>query len=282
MKVNLVSDSGATKSEWVGLRGSEVVFSAKTTGINPYFQGFEEIRDIINHELLLEIGNKEVGDIHFYGAGCSAVANRDVVTNAISFSFPLANIAVSPDLLGAARALCGRQSGIACILGTGANSCLYDGKDIVENVASLGFILGDEGSGSHLGKLLLGDYLRQDMPDDIKLNMDSEFGLNKDQVLESVYQQETPAKFMAGFTRFIHKHKGSVYMSRLIDHSFSLFFEKNICAYQNHESLPIHFVGGIAFHFQEPLKITAAKYNFSIESIHENPMGGLTEYHKVL
>ena len=142
MKVNLVSDSGATKSEWVGLKKSEVVFSIKTTGINPYLQDFEEIRDIINHELLLEIVDLDVGDIHFYGAGCSALANRGVVTNAIKFSFPGANIFVNHDLLGAARALCGRHPGIACILGTGANSCLYDGKDIVENVASLGFILG--------------------------------------------------------------------------------------------------------------------------------------------
>ena len=221
-----------------------------------------------------------INKIFFYGAGVSSEKNQLTIKNAFLEFFPEAQIEIGWDLLAAARALCGREPGIACIMGTGSNSCLYDGDRIIGNVANLGWILADEGSGANIGRKFLVDYLREIMPQQLREQFHQRFPLTREEFLERIYQQERPSAFLASFTKFIFQHLKEPYCYRLVYSSFSEFYENNVMKYENYNNLKVHFTGSIAFYFSDILRQVANDKGITVKNILEGPIAGLTLFHQ--
>lgn len=275
----LIADSGATKTDWRLIDDEGNVQQARTQGFNPYYQGYEEIRDEISNNLVIQLKGLEVDHIFYYGAGCLTHDKCDIIRKALKHSFPKAEIEVNHDLFAAARSLCGQEKGIACILGTGSNSCLFDGQEIIENVPALGFILGDEGSGAHIGKTLLADYIRDNMPQELKNKMLDRFKLDREMIIDRVYNQERPSRFVAGFAKFIYDNISHPYMFGLVHKGFEDFFDTNISRYKDFQQIKVHFTGGVAFYFNTILRNVAKERDVVVGNIVENPISGLTLYH---
>ncbi|MEQ9287973.1 MAG: N-acetylglucosamine kinase [Cyclobacteriaceae bacterium] len=275
----LIADSGSTKTEWRVIDGDGNVSQIRTSGINPYYQEENAIAGILEAELDDHLG-LPVEKVFFYGAGCSTQESRDKVANCFATLMPGAECEVSTDMLAAARSLCGHQPGIACILGTGSNSCLYDGVSIVENVPSLGYILGDEGSGSYLGNRLLGHFIRKELPTAILAKMDKRFELSRPVILENVYQKPAPARYMAGFSKFIFQNISDPFLYKMVYDGFMLFFEKNIMKYTDYKKEQVHFTGSVAFYYTNILRKVAADLGINVKHIVEGPIAGLTLYHQ--
>jgi glucosamine kinase len=275
----LIADSGSTKTDWRSIDTDGKIKQFKTPGINPYQQSQEEIVQLLSTTLAPQI-HDSVEAINFYGAGCSAPGMIALLKEAFASVLPHVNINISHDLLGAARSLCGNEAGIACILGTGSNSCSYNGKDIVDNIFSLGYILGDEGSGSWLGKRLINDYFGRDLPSSSIALVEEHLEMSRETILESVYKKPMPGKYLASFSHFIHQNISDPYFYRIVHEGFTLFFKRNIMKYENFDSMPVHFTGSIAFYYSNILRRVAADYNVHVKNIVESPIAGLTLYHK--
>ncbi|QIA07883.1 hypothetical protein [Draconibacterium halophilum] len=215
----------------------------------------------------------------FYGAGCIKGKTDHVVSEPLQKLFPEATVFVEDDILGAARALLGKSSGIACILGTGTNSCFYNGAEITDKVPTLGFILGDEGSGAYLGKLFINDYFKRAIPEDLKQKMENELHLKLADVLNAVYREEYPSRYLAKFSVFLSENKNHIYVQNLIKRSFTDFFFKNIERYNSFEKYTVNFVGSIAFHYSDLLKEVAFNREIRIGNIIDKPINGLKKYH---
>lgn len=274
----LIADSGASKTDWRMLHHGEVE-QAQTLGFNPYYQPEEQLDREIREVLLPQIKNP-VKEIYYYGTGCSSEKNRQVIRNVMQRYFADAYIEVWHDLEAAARALCGHEEGIACILGTGANSCYYDGKKIVENVTSLGYVLGDEGSGAWMGKRIIADYLRKDLPPRLWDQFKKRFPMSKDEILSRVYSEDMPGRFLGSFSHFIFQHLREPYCYKLVYDGFAEFFEKNVCKYERATSLPVHFTGSVAFYFSDVLRQAGTDKGLRVGRIVESPIAGLTLYHQ--
>ena len=203
-----------------------------------------------------------------------------MVRSAFLEFFPKASVDIEWDLLAAARALCGEEKGIACILGTGSNSCLYDGEKITEQVANLGWILADEGSGASLGEKLLFDYLRKNLPNGLAQQFQKRFPFSREEFLEKIYQQEKPSTFLATFSKFIFQHLKEPYCYKLVYDGFSDFYENNIMKYEGYRNLKVHFVGSIAFYYSDLLRQVANDKGIAVKNILETPIAGLTLYHQ--
>lgn len=275
----LIADSGSSKTDWRVLKNDGTISQAKTAGFNPYYQAPQQLEEEIKAVLIPQI-DTSVTSIFYYGAGCSSNENKTVIQDVLQKYFKGAIVEVEHDLLAAARALCGIEPGIACILGTGVNSCLYDGDKIVDNVASLGYVLGDEGSGAYLGKKLLADYMRNDLPVTIREKFVKRFALEKDAILTEVYQGKTPTRFLAGFSRFIFQNIKDPYCYQLVYKSFETFFEKNVIKYKSYEKHKVHFTGSVAFYYSNILRQVANDRGVSVGNIVETPIAGLTLYHQ--
>lgn len=275
----LIADCGSTKTDWVLLDNGAVVARVKTQGLNPTQQNTEDIFGILSNELNKDIIEALPEAIHFYGAGCAYESANRRMYDALTMIFDTKNIYINSDLLAAARALCGHEEGIACILGTGSNSCLFDGKNIVSNTPPLGFILGDEGSGAHLGRQLVSDCLKKQLPQELCSKFLEQYKLDLATILESVYHAPMPNRFLAGFTPFLADNRKKAEIHNLLIHCFTEFFKRNIMTYR-HSWLPIHIVGGIGITFSEEIKETAESLGLSIGKIVASPMNGLIEYHK--
>ncbi|MBO4804816.1 MAG: ATPase [Paludibacteraceae bacterium] len=247
-------------------------------GINPFYQTEEEIVTLLKEHLGKEIPARKVEKLFFYGAGCSFPEKKAIVRNALGKIFTKAEIIVENDLLAASRALFQKSRGIACILGTGSNSCLYDGEQIVQNVSPLGFILGDEGSGATIGKRFVADCLKGLMPQPIREAFFKEMETTVQAVMDNVYKKPFPNRYLASLCRFIYGYRETPYVQGLIKGCFSDFFERNILQYHA-EKEPIGFVGSIAYYFEKELREVAEKYGFSISLILKQPMEGLDKYH---
>lgn len=275
----LIADSGSTKTDWVLTQNGEVVKKIKTIGLNPYLNTKEAIITALRTELIPSFSIGEIKDtlkIEFYGAGCSSDDKKKIIGDCIQSFFPLAEIVVEHDLLGAAKAVCGNQPGIAAILGTGSNSCYYDGEKILKNVISLGFILGDEGSGCYIGKQLVADFLNEEMPEKLRNHLRDDLGLCKDQIFDSVYKKPRPNRYLASFTKWIDNYYNEYdYLHELIRNSFEDFFTKSIVKYENHTELPINIVGSVGYRFQEELREVAAPHGCKIGTIIKSPIDGL-------
>ncbi|MFN8888014.1 MAG: N-acetylglucosamine kinase, partial [Cyclobacteriaceae bacterium] len=243
------------------------------------YQPIEHLKDILK-DSLLPVANEPVAKIFFYGTGVSSEKNQRIIQEAFLTHFKDAQIEVGWDLLAAARALCGREPGIACILGTGSNSCLYNGEKIIGNVANLGWILADEGSGTSLGKKLIFDRFRKKMPAKLEEQFNTRFPWSREEVLEKVYQQEKPGAFLASFAKFIFQHLKEPYCYNLVYESFSEFYENNVMKYENYQNLKVHFTGSIAFYFSDVLRQVANDKGITVKNILEGPIAGLTLFHQ--
>jgi glucosamine kinase len=276
----LIADSGGSKTDWRLILKNGSIDQASAPGFNPYYQPIEDLKKNVQEILLPRIPAEEVvGQIYFYGAGVSSVKNQLTIKSAFLEFFPEAQIEIGWDLLAAARALCGKEPGIACIMGTGSNSCLYDGKNIIDNVANLGWILADEGSGANIGRKFLVDYLRNKLPETLAQQFHQRFPLTREEFLEKVYQQEKPSAFLASFAKFIFQHLKERYCYELIYGSFAEFYENNVMKYENYQNLKVHFTGSIAFYFSDILRQVANDKGITVKNILEGPIAGLTLYH---
>jgi N-acetylglucosamine kinase-like BadF-type ATPase len=275
----IIADSGGSKIDWRFLKANGTIDQANSQGFNPYYQPIEHLQKIIKESLLGKI-TEPVQKIFFYGTGVSSEKNQQLIQAAFAEHFKAAVIEIGWDLLAAARALCGQEPGIACILGTGSNSCSYNGKEIVGNVANLGWILADEGSGTSLGKQIVFDYFRNNMPKPLADQFHARFPWTREEVLEKVYQQEKPGAFLASFAKFIFQHLKEPYCYQLVYSSFSSFYENNVMKYENYKSLKVHFTGSIAFYFSDVLRQVANDKGITVKNILEGPIAGLTLYHQ--
>lgn len=274
----LIADSGSTKTDWRLCDKDTIIKSIPTQGINPYHQTEEAIEHVLRNELLPQLDEHSVQEILFYGAGCANETACDRVKKAIHKILNAADITIHSDLLGAARALCGHEEGIACVLGTGSNSCLYNGTDIIANIPPLGYILGDEGSSAVLGRRLVGDCLKNQLPEAVRDEFFSEYKLNQEIILEKVYRQPLANRFLASLTPFLSKHREVPEVHRLLIDSFVDFFVRNVKQYRR-PWLPIHFVGSIANAFAPELKEAAESLGMELGVIMQSPIEGLVIYH---
>jgi glucosamine kinase len=275
----LIADSGSTKTDWRLMDGKTEISQIKTKGFNPYYQNLKEMVAEIESELVPAVDGSLVDIIHFYGAGCSTAERQQKISDALSPYFTKSEILVQSDLIGAARALSGNRPGIVCILGTGSGSCLYNGKNIDKNIPSLGFILGDEGSGAWLGKKMVTDYLRGHMPKKSIETINSQLKIDKEIILEHVNHKPMPSRYLAGFAKFISDNANQTYFYQLLFDSFTSFAKNYIIRYRNFEKYKCHFVGSVAYHNQEILKQVARYSGFEIGNIIQSPIDGLTSYH---
>ena len=275
----LIADGGATKTDWALVDNGKLISRIYTVGMNPFQASEEIIENIVRDELVTQLPTQATSpSIFFYGAGCTP-EKCIVMKGILSKFFPESNIFVSSDLLGSARGLCGHQPGIACILGTGSNSCYYDGENIAENTPSLGYVLGDEGSGAVIGKTLVADILKGIMPEHITKKFYEETQLTKADILDKVYRQPMPSRFLASMTPFVSRHKEEEPLLRdLAVRNFRLFFSRCIVPYKR-PHLKVNFIGGLAFSFETELKEAAAAEGFEVGKIAKGPMEGLILYH---
>lgn len=277
--MKLIADCGSTKIDWCLLDGTTTVKQVYTCGMNAIMLTEEEMAQRIREELLPEVSEFAIDEVYFYGAGCISPEVCANVANAIRASIPASVIEVHTDLLAAARALCGHKPGIACIMGTGSNSCCYDGEKIVDNVSPLGYILGDEGSGAVLGKLLVGDVLKNQLPAELCEKFLKQYELDRMTIIRRVYKEPGGNRFLASVTPFLIQNIEEPAVHRLVLNSFKSFFVRNIANYDNYRELPVNFVGSIAFYYQEVLREAASAMDCTVGTIIKSPMEGLIKFH---
>ena len=274
----LIADSGSTKTDWCVILDNTPIKRIGTKGLNPFFQSEEEIQQELTHSLLPQLPEGTIDSVYFYGAGCTP-EKAPTLRRAIADSLPIVgNIKAYSDMLAAARGLCGREAGITCILGTGSNSCFYDGKEIVNHISPLGFILGDEGSGAVLGKLLVGDILKNQLSPAIKEAFLKQFDLTVPEIIDRVYRQPFPNRFLASQSPFIAQHLEEPGIRQLVLGSFIAFLRRNVMQY-DYTQYPAHFIGSVAHCYKEILQEAAQETGIRIGKILQSPMEGLIQYH---
>jgi N-acetylglucosamine kinase-like BadF-type ATPase len=276
--IKLIADSGATKAEWCLLNNGKKK-TILTQGISPYFLDTEQIATLLIKELKPKLKNVEVDEVFYYGTGCANPENAKSIKKAIGKVFLPSKIEVTHDLMGAARALCGRKKGVACILGTGSNSCYYDGKKIVKNSPGLGYVLGDEGSGAYLGKKVIQYYLYGTFDDELRSIFDFTYTTNKAEILDNVYKKPMPNRYLAGYAKFLAENRGHYMIENIIEDGLNDFFFTHLCKYKETWTMPVHFAGSVAFGFKDVLQQLCNSYEFELGKIMKNPMEGLIEFH---
>lgn len=278
MPIKLIADSGATKCDWCIISKGKTR-KITTQGISPYFLSKEQIIELLMRELLPKIGKTSISEVHFYGTGLSNLHNRQIIRSVLQKLFPGAIRSVETDLLAAARALCGRKKGIACILGTGSNSCYYNGKKIVKNSPGIGYILGDEGSGAYLGKKLVQYYLYDTLDQPLKKAFETRFGINRAILLENVYKKPLANRYLASFAVFLAENRGHFMIENILEDGLHAFFFHHLLSYQESKLYPIHFTGSIAFGFKDVLQELCIRYNLTLGQVMKTPLKGLIQYH---
>jgi glucosamine kinase len=276
----LIADSGATKTEWTLVDAATNNYvNIITQGISPFYQPSEEIFKMLEEELFPYVSEHFIEQIFFYGTGCSQPDKIEIVYNALSKSFPQAEINIEHDLLAAAKAVCGNEKGIACILGTGSNTCLFDGKEIIDNIPSLGFMLGDEGSGAYFGRKILQSFFYRELPIELSEKFQKKFNIDKAEVLNNVYEKPYPNRYVASFMPFVNNNHEHPFIMKLLSDGFDEFIEKFILKYKEHQNLPIHFIGSVAYLNQDALIVSLQKHKLKAGKFLQSPMEGLITYH---
>lgn len=275
--MKIIAESSSTRTEWSLVEGSTVVEHAFTTGLNPYFQTRREISHSIRLELPEAFFKRRWEHIYFYGAGCGSTEKCKTIESSLVAQFKTP-VTVESDILGAARGLLVRRSGLACILGTGSNSCLYNGSEIVKTVAPLGFILGDEGSGAYMGKQLIADILKGLAPEGLAVDFFEKFSVSPNVLLNDVYTNSLPSRTLSRYSTFLAEHMDMQYCYDLVYSSFMRFFERNIIAY-DYAAQPLCFVGSTCMLYKDILKQAASDFGVQIAKVRRNSMPGLIEYH---
>ena len=279
MPMILIADSGATKTDWCFGTTLSDRQTIQTEGISPFHMDKAYIDGIILQQLIPQLPASALSDctaIHFYGAGCLP-ERTEGITRTLRNLFPQATVQVNTDLLGAARALCQREPGIACILGTGSNSCLYDGTQIIDNISPLGYILGDEGSGAYLGKRFVGDCLKRQLPGFLAEGLMERYGLTLPDLLEKVYRQPQANRFLASLTPYIYEQREVPEVKEFLKDCFREFFKRNVLLYKR--TWPVSFVGSIAWYFQQEIQESAKELQLPIGRFVKNPIDELSVYH---
>lgn len=275
----VIADSGSTKTEWCFVENGTIRERVVSNGINPYFETIDDIIAEVKSVFARFYFGGIISNIYFYGAGCTP-DKSDIVKYCISKVVgDDVLIEVNSDLLGAARALFGKERGIASILGTGSNSCYYNGEYIKENISPLGFILGDEGSGAVIGKLFIGALLKNQFGEDLKLKFLSECNLTTEEIIDRVYRKPFPNRFLASLSPIIAKHLNNQEIHSLVVNCFKEFFKRNVMQY-DYMNLNVSFIGSVAFHYKDILTEAAKEFGITISKIEISPINGLVEYHK--
>lgn len=274
----LIADSGSTKTTWCVLDTDREPQLITTKGINPFFQTMQEIEQELAEHLVPHLPNTPFEALYFYGAGCLP-EKAGSVQQALKAQIKVTgSVEVCTDMLGAAHGLCGQTPGIVCILGTGSNSCFYNGKVITANVSPLGFILGDEGSGAYLGKLLVSDLLKNQLTPGLKEEFLEQYHLTPADIIDRVYRKPFPNRFLASLSPFIARHLDNPALHQLVFNGFKAFIQRNVKQY-DYASNPVHFIGSIAFHYQPILEEAARETGIRLGQITQSPMEGLICYH---
>ncbi|TVR43217.1 MAG: hypothetical protein EA394_01710 [Bacteroidia bacterium] len=275
----ILADSGSTKTDWVILDGNHTIGNIQSVGLNPYFVSTPVVAQVVSETLSEKVDKKLIEAVYFYGAGCSSPGKQKVINDALQMVFPEKHTVVEHDLLAAARALFGKSPGVACILGTGSNSCLYNGAQVTESLFSLGYMFGDEGSGAHLGKTFIADHLKNRVPPEITAAFKEQYKLSHEDILTNIYKKANPNRFLASFTHFLRIHISHPYVNRLVVSCFDAFFEEQISRYSDYQSVPLGCIGSVAYHFREVFEISAHKMGIKPTKYMSSPMEGLVRYH---
>jgi len=277
-EIILIADAGATKTEWCILQNGKSK-SVITTGISPYFLNTEQIAELLQRELIPKMKKVVPNSIFYYGTGCTNPGNKKIIKTSLRKVFAGAKVEVTDDVEGAAKGLCVRSKGIACILGTGSSSCFYNGKKIVKNRPGLGYALGDEGSGAYLGKKVIQYYMYDTFDEDLRARFDAAFITSGTEILENVYKKPLPNRYLATFARFLADNRGHYMIENIIEDGLNDFFFTHLCKFSEAWNYPINFVGGISFGFKDVLKELCDVYSFELGNVLQKPMQGLIEYH---
>ena len=275
----LVADSGSSKTDWLLSQPKQSTKEFRTPGLNPYFLTEKEIVKVLQEKAtdLIAYG-ANVTEIYFFGAGCSSPDRHEIVSNALSVLFPKAYISVDSDLLGSAYATCGHDKGLCCVLGTGSNISFFDGEEIHSGQHGLGFVLGDEGSGTWFGKALITDFLYGNMPDDIYKQFDKTYALTKEIVVNNVYQKPRANTYLASFARFLNVIRSTDYGQTMLKTGLTEFIETNIKSYPQYHRYKCNFVGSIAYVFADELKALCAEHNVKVGKIIRQPIHDLLDF----
>lgn len=277
----IIADSGSSKTDWRIIYNNSSVVSAVTEGINPVYRTSDEIIAILWNKLLKQIpvtSDFNNAIIHFYGAGVLSSEYQRVFRECFQSIFPGAEVFVESDMLAAARSVCGTKAGIVCVLGTGSNSCMYDGKEIIDNVKAGGYILGDEGSGAYIGKMLLSDYLKELMPENVYTAFKERYHFDYATIVDKVYREEMPSKFLASFTYFVKDFIDDSYIKGMVGDAFDLFYRRNVIRF-NIAKYEAGFVGSVAKTFEHILRERAVRNGIRVGKIIQNPIDGLVNYY---
>lgn len=277
--MKLIAESGSTRTEWALVEDNHLVQRVFTEGLNPFFQTRREISRSVRLGLPESFFKKKLDQVYYYGAGCSSYEKKNILGASLVAQFKTP-IQVESDLLAAARGLFKCEAGIACILGTGSNSCFYDGKIIVKNVKAAGYILGDEGSGAVLGKLFLADLLKGLAPKELANEFHEKFRISVNDIMESVYNLPFPNRFLGTIAYFLGDYMDNEYVYNLLTNNLRSFFNRNVCQY-DYINYPIRFVGSLAYAYPDILQEVAQEFGVEIDVIEETPMNGLIEFHSM-
>lgn len=275
--MKIIADSSSTRTDWALVNGTEIVERAYTSGLNPYFQSRREISHIVRLELPEAFFRRRWEHVHFYGAGCGNAAKCKIVESSLVAQFKTP-VTVNSDLLGAARGLLVRRPGLACILGTGSNSCLYNGREIERSVAPLGFILGDEGSGAYMGKRMIADMLKGLAPANLTEQFFQKYAVTPNVLLDTVYSNPLPSRSLAAYSAFLREHLDHPYCYQLVYDAFMAFFRRNIVSY-DYRRIPLNFVGAVCVQFKPILLKAAHDFGAEVAKVIQNSMPGLIDFH---
>lgn len=277
--MKLIIDCGSTKADWVILNGNNIVLSFNTEGFNPNYTDKDTISSIILNNTSYQTYIQDITKVYFYGTGCGNQENCNIIKDIFQSIFINAKISVTHDLMAACHALFGDKNGIACILGTGSHSCHYDGEGIVNKAVSLGYIIGDEGSGNHIGKQLLRDYFYNKMPTELSQKFEKEYDTNIASVIDNIYHKTQTSRYLASFSKFAYEYKEHDYIKAICSQCLDEFIEYFILRYETSKDMKIGFVGSIAYYFQDILSERLENQGLKISKIVKKPIEGLIEYH---
>lgn len=274
----LIADSGATKTEWT-LKSEEGITKIATEGLNPYYHTTGSIKSVVMNSLKPKVSSEEVDSIYFYGAGCDSEEKKEIVHEALSSRFKKAEINVFHDLLGAARACFFDEAGIACILGTGSNSCLYDGHKIVKHIPSLAFILGDEGSAGYFGKKLINSYFRYEIPEELIDDLEEKYDMSLDYITKGLYDNPQKSRFIASYGAFLGEHSDHPFIKAMLHEGFENFITRIVMKYPDAHKYEVRFIGSVAYAHQELIKEILKENGMQAGLFVRKPMDRLVEYH---
>lgn len=274
----IIADSGSTKCDWTIVKPDGSTFVVHTMGFNPFYHSAEFIANELKKDFVHNVPIQDIKKIIYYGTGIHDRQRADIVADGLKLVLPNADIIVEHDLLASARATCGDKPGIACIIGTGSNTCLYDGTTITDNVSNLGFMAGDEGSGAHIGKKLIQAYFYRELPEEIAKDFEMQYPEGKTAIKNKIYEG-SPNVYLASFTRFLAAHKGNYYVQKMVGEAFDELINRHVRKYKGHNEVPIHFVGSIAHYFQDILRICLIEKGLSLGKVIQRPIDALVDYH---